>query len=52
MRTKPPGKTPHQVAGTMPGRGHWLIKSEPGVFSFDDLVAAPGQTTGWDGVRN
>jgi predicted RNA-binding protein with PUA-like domain len=22
------------------------------VFSFDDLLAAPGQTTAWDGVRN
>lgn len=30
----------------------WLIKSEPRVFSFDDLLAAPGHTTGWDGVRN
>ena len=31
---------------------HWLIKSEPDVFSFDDLLAAPDQTTSWDGVRN
>jgi len=31
---------------------YWLIKSEPGCFSIDDLAAAPGQTTGWDGVRN
>ena len=31
---------------------HWLIKSEPGCFSIDDLAAAPDQTTGWDGVRN
>lgn len=30
----------------------WLFKSEPDVFSFDDLLAAPGQTTGWEGVRN
>jgi predicted RNA-binding protein with PUA-like domain len=28
------------------------VKSEPDVFSFDDLVAAPQHTTGWDGVRN
>jgi len=32
--------------------GYWLIKSEPGCFSIDDLAAAPDGTTGWDGVRN
>jgi len=32
--------------------GHWLLKTEPDVFSFDDLLRAPGRTTGWDGVRN
>jgi predicted RNA-binding protein with PUA-like domain len=31
---------------------YWLVKSEPDVFSFDDLLAAPQQTTHWDGVRN
>jgi predicted RNA-binding protein with PUA-like domain len=31
---------------------YWLLKTEPGCFSIDDLAAAPGQTTGWDGVRN
>ena len=31
---------------------YWLMKSEPGAFSIDDLQAAPHQTTGWDGVRN
>lgn len=31
---------------------HWLVKSEPAVFSFDDLLARPGRTTPWDGVRN
>jgi predicted RNA-binding protein with PUA-like domain len=33
-------------------RRYWLLKSEPDVFSFDDLLGAPGRTTGWDGVRN
>jgi predicted RNA-binding protein with PUA-like domain len=28
------------------------VKSEPDVFSFDDLRAAPKQTTQWDGIRN
>ncbi len=31
---------------------HWLFKSEPGAFSVDDLAAAPGRRTCWDGVRN
>ena len=31
---------------------YWLVKSEPGTFSFDDLLRAPGKTTSWDGVRN
>jgi predicted RNA-binding protein with PUA-like domain len=31
---------------------HWLLKTEPGVFSFDDLLQAPDRTTGWNGIRN
>jgi len=31
---------------------YWLIKSEPGAFSIDDLAARPQQTEPWDGVRN
>ena len=31
---------------------HWLLKTEPQVFSFDDLLRAPKRTTGWGGVRN
>ncbi|MBI3077584.1 MAG: EVE domain-containing protein [Deltaproteobacteria bacterium] len=34
------------------GRQYWLMKSEPSVFSFDDLRASKNQTTSWDGVRN
>jgi predicted RNA-binding protein with PUA-like domain len=33
-------------------RRYWLVKSEPAVFSFDNLLAMPNQTTQWDGVRN
>lgn len=29
---------------------HWLIKSEPGTYSWDDLVR--DRKTHWDGVRN
>ena len=31
---------------------YWLMKSEPGECSIDDLAAAPGQTVPWVGVRN
>ncbi len=31
---------------------YWLVKSEPDVFSIDDLAQAKNQTTHWDGVRN
>lgn len=34
------------------GRRYWLMKSEPSVFSIDDLAASPKQRTCWDGVRN
>ncbi len=27
---------------------YWLMKSEPSVFSIDDLAAAKEQTTRWD----
>ena len=33
-------------------RAYWLIKSEPGTFSVDDLAAWPNRTEHWDGVRN
>lgn len=31
---------------------YWLVKSEPDVFSWDHLMAAPKRTTHWNGVRN
>jgi len=31
---------------------YWLMKSEPGTFSVDDLAARPKGTSQWDGVRN
>lgn len=33
-----------------PPKRYWLMKSEPGAYSWDDLVAE-GEGT-WDGVRN
>ncbi|HEX7983082.1 MAG TPA: EVE domain-containing protein [Duganella sp.] len=31
---------------------YWLMKSEPDEVSIDDVMASPGQTTPWFGVRN
>ncbi len=31
-------------------RAHWLVKTEPSTYSWDDLVRDGG--TRWDGVRN
>ncbi len=31
---------------------YWLMKSEPNVYSVDDLAAEPGRTAFWEGVRN
>ena len=36
----------------MAERRYWLIKSEPGAYSFADLQSEPDQTAEWDGVRN
>lgn len=61
---KPAAKKPPQSAPYAEGkwaaaferakgeRRNWLMKSEPEVFSFDDLLAAKNKTTFWDGVRN
>lgn len=59
--TKTRAKTPTKATATkgpvaaLPPRApgelrHWLVKSEPDVFSIDDL-AREGKT-GWEGVRN
>ena len=34
------------------GRRYWLMKSEPRVFSIEDLARSTKQITNWDGVRN
>ncbi len=33
-------------------RHYWLFKSEPDVFSIQDLAAEKGKRTSWEGVRN
>jgi predicted RNA-binding protein with PUA-like domain len=60
---KKPAKTPakKKSAGTWdaafaprsPGETrYWLVKSEPEVFSFDDLLHKHNKTTHWNGIRN
>lgn len=47
------GKWAHAFTSRAPGEiRYWLIKSEPDVFSYEDLEKAPKQTTCWDSVRN
>ena len=36
----------------MAERKYWLLKSEPGAYSYSDLRNEPDQTAEWDGVRN
>jgi predicted RNA-binding protein with PUA-like domain len=43
-----PSVTPTAAASSR----HWLVKSEPETFSWDDLWKAPRRTTSWEGVRN
>ena len=47
-----PKKTAANQSPAKADRRHWLVKSEPDVFSIDDLAQAKQQTTFWDGVRN
>jgi len=51
LRRGKPGVTMRREMAARPRR-YWLMKSEPDVFSIDDLSRAPGRTTCWDGVRN
>ena len=46
------GKWAHVYTRAPGERRYWLLKSEPDVFSFADLQAAPQYTTSWDSVRN
>jgi predicted RNA-binding protein with PUA-like domain len=36
----------------MAKKNFWLVKSEPDVFSIEDLKRSKNKTTCWDGVRN
>jgi predicted RNA-binding protein with PUA-like domain len=40
------------ILPTMSSPRHWLMKSEPTSFSFNDLVKSKNSTNHWDGVRN
>ena len=43
---------PWRAASEQATMHSWLIKSEPNVFSIQDLARAKGRTTAWEGVRN
>ncbi len=51
-RTPAKAGTPAKARTSRAPRRYWLMKSEPDVFSIDDLAAAPDGTTLWDGIRN
>ena len=36
----------------MAERNYWLVKSEPGAYSWADLLSEEDHTAEWDGVRN
>ena len=36
----------------MPEKRYWLMKSEPGAYSFSDLMNEEDSIAEWDGVRN
>lgn len=36
----------------MSQKRYWLMKSEPGAYSFSDLMGEEDSTAEWDGVRN
>jgi predicted RNA-binding protein with PUA-like domain len=53
QKTKSGGAWDAVFAPRAPGeKRYWLVKSEPDVFSFDDLLHMHNKTTHWNGVRN
>ena len=46
------GSKPAKKVAGKKGKSYWLVKSEPHVYSIDDLASDTDQTTHWDGVRN
>jgi predicted RNA-binding protein with PUA-like domain len=47
-----PKSSPSDASSNRAAPRHWLLKSEPDVFSIDDLARTAKRTTHWDGVRN
>ncbi len=42
----------NDFGGRKQAMNYWLLKTEPDVFSWDDLRDSPDRTTQWEGVRN
>lgn len=51
-KKKPQSKSKSKQPAEIISTGYWLFKSEPDVFSFDDLKAKGKKGEEWDGVRN
>mgnify|MGYP003384392998 CR=1 FL=1 len=49
---KPPKRKPQNTENNPTTSQFWLLKSEPDVFSWDDLVSRGDQGEPWTGVRN
>ncbi len=52
MATKTAGRKTNPGDGPGTTSGYWLLKSEPDVFSWSDLVAKGEMGEPWTGVRN
>lgn len=52
LGAKQPARSKEPRAEQSARRRYWLLKSEAGCFSYDDLVRSPDHRTGWDGIRN
>ncbi len=51
--SNPPGAAPGEAGAAEGGPlKTWLMKTEPSVFSLQDLKECPNQTAEWEGVRN
>lgn len=51
-RKAKPGAQGTAVVAAATGVQYWLLKTEPGEWSWSDQARAPGGVAPWDGVRN
>jgi len=51
-KAKPAAQATVATAAATTGVQYWLLKTEPGEWSWSDQARAPGGVAPWDGVRN